>query len=255
MSTESCSQLLEDQKRQNEEIQQKQDEISQQLSLTLGPAMDALTCGTACQREKVIAELRQKYLNSQTNILTAPQQLVDSEKEFYVFAEGTAAYNAVRTKELQDKANKLTGLMQNMYLEELFNIGQLIKMYNILVIDSDNTVELYNDYEESIKVLNEDIINEKNDVLTNDRKTHYESQEIVNLQFWKKILFWTYYLLVIVFFLGIFFANSVYSFFKKCMIFIILLLYPFYIGIVTDGIMIIFNKFTNILPTNVYKTL
>ena len=255
MSTESCSQLLAEQQKQNQEIQQKQDEIAKQLSSTLGTSIQALTCGPTCQREKEIEVLKQKYLDAQTNKLTAPQNIIDAEKAYYTYAEGTAAYDAIRTKELQDKANALVQLMQKIFIEELYNIGQLIKMYNILVIDSGNTLELYNDYEASIEELNDDITNEKSSVVTNDRKTYYENQEITGLKFWQILLFWIYYILVFVFFIGIFFADSSYSFMKKFGIFILLAFYPLYAGLISKGIMWIIHKVMGILPKNVYKTL
>jgi len=255
MSTESCSQLLEEQKQQNAQLEKLQQQITDQLSQTLGTSITALTCGPTCQRENKINELRQKYLDAQTNKLTAPQQVVNAEKDYYTFAEGTAAYDTIRTKELQDQANKLGGLMQENFIDEIYNIELLIKMYNIMLIDADNTLELYNDYEESITELNDEITGHKTTVVTNDRKTYYESQEIINVKFWQRIMLFIYYLLVIVFFLGIFLANSSYGFFKKFGIFLLLALYPFYAGIIAKGVMRVITFITDLLPKNIYKTI
>jgi hypothetical protein len=255
MSTESCSQLLEEQKQQNAQLEKLQQQITDQLSQTLGTSISALTCGPTCQRENKINELRQKYLDAQTNKLTAPQQVVNAEKDYYTFAEGTAAYDAIRTKELQDQANKLGGLMQENFIDEIYNIELLIKMYNIMLIDADNTLELYNDYEASITELNDEITGSKTTVVTNDRKTYYESQEIINVKFWQRIMLFIYYLLVIVFFLGIFFANSSYGFFKKFGIFLLLAFYPFYAGIIAKRIMWVITLITDLLPKNIYKTI
>lgn len=255
MSTESCSQLLEEQKQQNAQLEKLQQQITDQLSQTLGTSITALTCGPTCQRENKINELRQKYLDAQTNKLTAPQQVVNAEKDYYTFAEGTAAYDTIRTKELQDQANKLGGLMQENFIDEIYNIEMLIKMYNIMLIDADNTLELYNDYEESIIELNDEITGTKTTVVTNDRKTYYESQEIINVKFWQRIMLFIYYLLVIVFFLGIFLANSSYGFFKKFGIFLLLALYPFYAGIISKGVMRVITLIVDLLPKNIYKTI
>jgi hypothetical protein len=256
MSTEeSCSQLLEEQKQQNQTLEKMQQQIADQVNQTLGPALNALTCGPSCQRENKINELRQKFLDAQTNRLIAPQQVINAEKEYYTFAEGTAAYDAIRTKELEDKADKLVNLMKENFIEEVYNIELLIKMYNIMLIDADNTLELYNDYEESIENLNGEITGYKTKIVTNDRKTYYESQEITNLKFWQGIMFFIYYLLVVVFFLGIFLANSSYGFFKKFGIFLLLAFYPFYAGIIAKGIMRIITFITDLLPKNIYKTI
>jgi len=255
MSTESCSQLVEEQRQQNEKLDKLQEQITEQLSQTLGTSISALTCGPTCQRENKINELRQKYLDAQTNKLIAPQHVVDAEKEYYTFAEGTAAYDAIRTKELQAEADKLGSLMQENFIEEIYNIELLIKMYNIMLIDADNTLELYNDYEESIEDLNDEITGQKTTVVTNDRKTYYESQEIINVKFWQRIMLFIYYLLVVVFFLGIFLANSSYGFFKKLGIFLLLAFYPFYAGFVAKGVMWIITLITDLLPKNIYKTI
>jgi len=61
--------------------------------------------------------------------------------------------------------------------------------------------------------------------------------------------------LVVVFFLGIFLANSSYGFFKKFGIFLLLALYPFYAGIIAKGIMRIITLITDLLPKNIYKTI
>ena len=255
MSAESCSQLLEEQKQQNLNLQNMQQQMTEQLSQTLGQSITALTCGPTCQRENKIDELRQKYLDAQTNVLIAPQQVINTEKDYYTYAEGTAAYDAIRTKELQDKADKLAYLMQENFIEEIYNIELLIKMYNIMLIDADNTLELYNDYEGSIEDLNGEIINYKTNVVTNDRKTYYENQEIANVKFWQRIMFYIYYFFVVVFFLGIFLANSSYGFFKKFGIFLLLALYPFYAGFIAKGVMWVITLITDLLPKNIYKTI
>ena len=43
-------------------------------------ASQSMSCDSECQRKKTEAELKQKYLNAQTNLATAPDQVSSSLK-------------------------------------------------------------------------------------------------------------------------------------------------------------------------------
>ena len=46
---------------------------------------EAIICGPDCQKIKVSEELKQKYLDAETNLQTAPIKLDESKKNYYVY--------------------------------------------------------------------------------------------------------------------------------------------------------------------------
>ena len=61
--------------------QLNQDKINQLLE----QSAEALACGPTCQKLKISEELKQKYLDAETNMQTAPIQLEETKKNYYIY--------------------------------------------------------------------------------------------------------------------------------------------------------------------------
>ena len=58
----------------------QQQNTTNQINKMLEQASEALLCGPTCQKIKLTDELKQKYLDAQTNLETAPIQVEQSKK-------------------------------------------------------------------------------------------------------------------------------------------------------------------------------
>jgi len=199
----------------NSQILQKQQETTNQLNALIEKSAQAISCGPDCQKIKSTQDLEQKYLDAQTNMKTAPIQLQEAKKNYYVFSEGQGAYNTLMETELTNKADKIGELIKEKFLEEIQRATTLNFYYNSDIINSKNSIELYNNYLKKNKETEKNIRNSKGDTLTNDRKTYYETQELNSLQKWYMLFIWIYYILVVCFLLGSIFVNNGLSLVKK----------------------------------------
>jgi len=72
----------------------KKQQISQEkINQLLDFSSENLLCGPDCQKNKTTTELKQKYLDAQTNLQIAPINLENTKKNYYVYSEGLPFYN------------------------------------------------------------------------------------------------------------------------------------------------------------------
>lgn len=238
----------------NAQILQKQQETTNQLNALIEQSAEAISCGPDCQKLKSDQDLEQKYLDAQTNMQTAPIQLQEARKNFYVFTEGEGAYNSLMESELKLKATKISELIKAKFLEEITSATTLNFYYNTDIINSKNSIELYNTYFNKNKETEVNIRNSNGDALTNDRKSFYEIQEMDNLDKWYSIFIWIYYLLLLGLFLGSIFIKNQLTIIKKVGLMVVLLFYPVYIERIVAFFVSILQKINLYLfPKNVYK--
>ena len=67
---------------------QKQQVSQDKINELLEKSAEAMMCGPTCQKLKITEELKQKYLDAQTNIQTAPTKLEQTKKNYYIYSEG-----------------------------------------------------------------------------------------------------------------------------------------------------------------------
>ena len=214
----------------NKNILKKQQETTAQINALLAKSAEALACGPDCQKIKTKQELEEKYLNSQTNMITAPIQLEEARKKYYTFSKGEAAYNTMLEEDLTKKADMIGKEITKNFLEEVKKAITLNVYYNTDLINSKNTTELYGDYTRKNKNFEKVIKNMYGDILTQDRKTYYETQEYEVLESWYKIFMSIYYILVVIFLLGLVFLDNPFKTSQKIGILIVLVIYPFVIS-------------------------
>jgi len=239
------------------QILTQQQETTTQINQLIAQTSQALLCGpgSECEKKQKTDELHQKYLAAQTNLQSAPYEEHSAEKKYYVYSQGGAAYDKLifeRLKiEAEKKANKTNvSFNKNITLATESNdtLGSLTKNYF-------HVLELYETYVEENAILGERIRSYGADLVTNDRKTFYEVQNYDILSSWFKIWRWIYFILLIVFTLGIFLTKSSYSYFAKISLLILFIIYPYTINYVVLYLLQMFVNIQSLLPKNVYTTL
>jgi hypothetical protein len=208
-------------------------------------ASNALICGPDCQQRNTEATLRQQYTDASTNIITAPAQLIQAEKNYYTFtgSHGGETYNTFLDGKYQKIADDLKIDINSNFGDEITAAIGLNNTYNTLYINYQNIQDRFDNlHQENIDIDNQ-IKLLASDMITNDRKSFYEMQGYENLSGWYKFFLWIYIILVVAFFIACFFVNSGYSNIRKFLILIALIIYPFVIHI----IVLFLIKYGNIL--------
>ena len=228
-----------------------QETINQLLELS----SQELICGPDCQQQKISTELKQKYLDAQTNLQTAPINLENTKKNYYVYAEGIPFYNNMLEEELQQKANKISTLVSENFDSEISDANVMNLYLNTALINSKYTTELLENYLEKNKNLKLQLKERYGDILTNDRKTDYETDALNTLTFWYKLFWYIYYVLVIILVLVFIFSSIDLPKMTKIIISILVIFYTYYIDYVVRWVYGLWKLLISRLPKNVYNNL
>jgi hypothetical protein len=228
-----------------------QDKINSLLETTAA----SISCGPDCQKIKQSDDLKQTYLDAETNIQIAPIKLEESKKNYYVFTKGENYYNNMLEEELKNKADILALKISESFNEELSSSLTMNQFYDTALINSSYTKELLDSYIKKNSELKLKLRDKRGDILTNDRKTYYETSALERLQLWYKFWWYLYYISVIVFLLAIFISPSKLSFLIKFIVLVLLVFYPYYVDYLVTGISDFFKKINNNLPKSVYNNL
>jgi hypothetical protein len=217
-------------------------------------ASDAIMCNSECQRKRTSETLKQKLIDSKMNLASAPNQLDVSEKNYVVFTEGTPAYNELLDQRFTERATVITDKFQENFNSESSVINTQIDTYSVLLINFKNVVDLFLKYKQENKDLFKQLKTERSDILTNERKTFYEDQQIDTLKFYYFYFLLTIYIItVLCFIIFLFIYPSQSSFMVKTATFIGLIILPFFSTYILGFIISIIYKIYNIIPKNVYR--
>ena len=237
---------------QNKQVQNNKPDTSTILNALMQQTQASLLCGPDCQKRKKKDELEQKYLSAQNTMITAPIELENAKKNYYVFTDGDNAYNNMLEQELKQKADKLANELTQKFTEEINKANIVNINLNNDIINSKNSLELYKDYLSKNKTMETNIKKSHGDILTNDRKSYYEIQEKDNLKGWYNIFITSYYILALVYVGTYILKNTNMTNYLKLFIVIILIIFPFIIDPITIFILRIFKKIFELLPKNAY---
>jgi hypothetical protein len=221
----------------------------------LNKATESIMCGPDCQREKTIQELQQKINTAKTNQAMGPYNVEMAVKNYITYTKGESAYNEYNEAKLTKQANGISTSIEKSFKEKTENTSEMIQQYSGLLNNYEYIVELYNNYLVKNKELEGEIKKMDSDVLTNNRKTYYEDQQIdvLNSYYW---LFLILYMIVwLLFIIFIFVFPSRLTKFKLIGIGFLLLIYPHVATEIFILIYKIYNSITSVLPKNVYKNI
>jgi len=217
-------------------------------------ASDSITCNSDCQKEREAEKLKQAYLDSETNLASADSKLADAREKYLVFTEGSSVYNEMVESELQDEAELIANTFSDNFDEEVVKIQTQIDSLDTVVTSYDYAVELLRKYKLENKELFNELKDESNDVLTNERKTYYENQQIDSLKFYYLyFLIGIYVICVICFVIFSFIYPSQLSSIAKLLTVGAFIVLPFFSTWILGMIIFLAHKAYNLIPKNVYK--
>ena len=253
---------------------QKQQVSQDKINDLLEKSAEAMMCGPTCQKLKITEELKQKYLDAQTNIQTAPTKLEQTKKNYYIYSEGRPYYDNMLEEELTQKSEKISILLSENFNDEIDSALTMNNYLNTALINSSYTKELLDDYTEKNKEVKLLLRDRHGDILTNDRKTYYEADALQSLKKWYRLWWYLYYILVIVLVLAFILSPSkidvlsiveingkrmpmvnIDNIIKKTIAIILFIFYPYYIDYIVNWIKGVFLFVYNRIPKNVYNNL
>ena len=218
----------------------------------LDNANQVLSCDSKCQEQKKKNELKKKYLEAKTNLLTAPNQVETSYKNYLTFSKGDSAYNEYRENELQNKAQIVITTFKTNFSDGIQKTKESYDTYSGLLLNFAHIVELYTKLVKENAMLTLALKDKTSDVLTNDRKTYYEDQSIDNLNFYHKIILIIYIIFLIGFAVSIFIFPSASSKKSLLAILVFFIIYPFICVRIFQFLYHIKDIIMGVLPKDVY---
>jgi len=242
-------------KKNQQKLLKRQRDSQEKINQLLELSSQELICGPDCQQQKISAELKQKYLDAQTNLQTAPINLENTKKNYYVYTEGAPFYNNMLEEELQQKANKISTLVSENFDSEVSDANVMNLYLNTALINSKYTTELLESYLEKNKNLKLQLKERYGDILTNDRKTYYETDALNTLTFWYKLFWYIYYVLVIILVLVFIFSPIDFPKIIKIIISLLVIFYTYYIDYLVRWVYGLWKLLISRLPKNVYNNL
>lgn len=219
----------------------------------LQAASEQIACGTECQRQKMTDELESKYLDAESNLSLAVPKYEIAKKEYYTYVGGQSGYNQMLEEELNNKSELIVKSFKDNFNDEINKIKSLLETYDGILINFRNVLDLYTQYVKENVYLNKKLKTETNDVLTNERKTFYEDQNIDSLNGYY------YYVLLVIYIITVFcyvifslFYPSQSSFMTRGLLFILFIALPFISTFVLGKIIQFIYWVIGLLPKNVY---
>jgi len=234
---------------------QRQQASQDKINELLEKSSQAIMCGPTCQKIKVTEDLKQKYLDAETNMQTAPIKLEQSKKNYYIFTEGRPYYDNMKEEELKTKANTISQMIEENFNYEVSSANTMNTYLNTALINSENTKELLKEYLEKNQVLKLKLRDRHGDILTNDRKTYYETEALERLQLWYLLLWRIYYLLVITFLLSLVLSPSNITLLGKIFLAVFFIFFPYIFHWTNQVAYKIYYWVLNRIPKNVYNNL
>lgn len=219
----------------------------------ISQASDAILCNSECRNQREADNLKQNYLNSQTNLASASNQVQVAEKKYITFTQGQSGYNDLLDNQLQEKAEQIANKFTEYFDTDSQEIKTQFETYHGLLLNFKNVAELYLKYKKENIQLIKDLKNETNDVLTNERKTYYEDQKIYGLKgFYYYILLGIYIIFLIGFIIFSLINPSQTNLKIKLATIIGFILLPFFSTWILGKIIYLIYKAYDLLPKNVY---
>jgi hypothetical protein len=215
------------------------------LNAFISQASQTILCDSECQKQREAENLKQIYLNSKTNLESAPNQMQQAQKNYVTFTEGEYAYNELLDEQLHEKAKTIVQTFNETFNKDSDKTTSQINTYEMLLLNYKNVVELCKKYKLENISLFKKLKQETNDILTNERKTYYEDQKIDGLNYFY------FYLLIIIYIICVicfgFFSLKNYSRWNVAM-FIGFMVLPFFSSRILKMIIYLMYELYTLLP-------
>jgi hypothetical protein len=230
------------------------DEDINKINSMFSQLQSMISCDGPCLQKKEAENLKQKMQDAQVNVETAPSQYQVAQQNYVTFTAGESAYNELYDQQLKNQADEVIQKYKEKYDEITKKIKQQIETYEGILINFRNVADLYLKYKKENVELGKQFKNTANDVLTNERKTFYQDQQVDVLKFYY------YYIILIVYIICVF-LYCIFSLMYpsksdwkvRFAIFILFILLPFVSTWILGLFIYIVYELYNLIPKNVYK--
>lgn len=220
----------------------------------LDKATQAISCDSECQKNKTQQELKDKYLNAQTNLSLAEPEFQVAKQNYYTYVSGQSGYNEMIEEELQQKADLINTQFKANCKDAIEQIKSKLETYNGLLINFRNIVDLDKKYKKENNQLYKQLKDDTNDILTNERKTYYENQNNDALNsYYYYILLIIYGIVVVCFIVFSLIYPSQTGLRGKIGLIILFIALPLISTFILGKIIYIIYWIFSLLPKNVYK--
>jgi hypothetical protein len=189
-------------------------------------ANNYLTCGPDCQKEKKKEELHKKYINAKSNLIEAPDELEKATQEYITFTQGEHGYEEYINNELEKKSKKIGLSLKNNFEEEIKKIQTEEKSFLVIHKNYKYLEELLLKKKQENKEFENLLKVKSSDIITNERKSFYENQQIDTYKKYYFIFISFYYLLVFIYCIIFLYYKN----WSKIFIGVLLLFYPWVIN-------------------------
>ena len=225
-----------------------------QLNSLIQQASDTIMCNSECQQQREAEKLKQIYLNSKTNLASAPNLVEVAHKNYIEFTEGGTAYNDLLDSQLQNKAEMIANTFSENFDNDVDKIKSEIISYDNLILSYNYAIEVLRNFSSENKKLLIELKDSSNDVLTNERKTYYEDQAVDSLKFYYHyFLLGLYIICVVCFAVFAFIYPSQMSFLIKISILAGFIALPFFSTWILGMLIYLIYSAYQLLPKNVYS--
>ena len=220
----------------------------------LDKATQAISCNSDCQKQQLEQKLKDKYLNAQSNLSLAEPEFQVAKQNYYTYVSGQNGYNEMIEEELKQAADLIIQTFKENYADEIGKIKSQLETYNGLLINFRNVVDLDKKYKKENRQLYKQLKENTNDILTNERKTYYEDQQISSLNSYYYYILWIIYIVVVLCFIVFSLIYPSQSGSRtKILLIVIFVTLPFISTFILGKIIFIVYWLFGLLPKNVYN--
>jgi len=217
-------------------------------------ANESISCDAACMQKQKQEDLLKQYLDAETNVVNAPENLITKRRDYITFTQGDNAYNEFIKNELQNKADSIVKTYQSKFDHDVNLILTNIKSYHGFLINYNNVVDLYKKYKIENDELEKQLKITTSDTLTNDRKTFYEDEGLNRLRVYYYFFLFIYIFIVFIFLLSTFLVNTNVKISNRLLILFLLIVYPIVCFWLFRLFKNMFMRSMDYLPKNVYTS-
>lgn len=221
---------------------------------------DTLLCNSNCQRDKKAKELRNSLCNAEKTLVTAPGNVSDAERNYYVYTKGEKGYEDIMYKRYVGEANtiKLDATVKHRSL--MTEMDELVDIYKVNTTNLSRLNELLSIRLKENEELKKTIDDDTGSKSTNQRRVVYGDRELEWLNTVRKVLIYCCLLLFIVYLVfSDFFRNARYKNIKEWVLIVALFVYVFNVNTLAQWTFLLIHKiiyfYNYAAPKNVYTNL
>lgn len=203
-------------------------------------------CGPECQTENTKQALELAYKKAQDNVINAPQQLFDAEKDYYIKVKGLTDYNDMLTKRYLDEINTSNENERIKVSQQKYQIIKIINEYKTSLIYLEKMEELNDKLQEENDKYKKDIDIYISNNNTSNRKAFYTENQLTSIETWNTFFKVIYVMIFIALTIKLLYIEKLYeNKFTWIVLFLLILLPYLFIPILSKIIQLLYDWSSN----------